>query len=153
MASLGDRLKENWANHGLQPRSGASEAEVRAFEEHQSIVLPSDLREYFRTVDGCDDVDRDEFRFFPLAQVEKYKSPKDSGSYFVLVDYMIGSHGYAIRLSAEPSDANPVVLAWVDGSRVAESFTEFVEKYLRNWVELSPWTGWSRFPERRDELG
>ena len=51
--------------------------------------------------------------------------------HFVIADFMIRSHVYAIRLSDDASQETPVV--WIcggDHARIAGSFTEFGQEYL-----------------------
>ena len=51
--------------------------------------------------------------------------------YFVIADFMLTSHVYAIRLSDDASDETPMVLVCGDiHQRIAGSFMEFGEKYL-----------------------
>jgi len=59
--------------------------------------------------------------------------------YFIFADYCLWCWGYAIRLTSNSEDANPI---FVTGSRpglgwiVASSFTEFLELYLTDRAEL-----------------
>lgn len=123
-------------------RPGAAASQIAAFEEKYRVRLPADLRDYFETVNGfdltktgwCDD---NCFSFFPVEEVVPlsdwwWKDP-DGDHYFILVDFMISSHVYAIRLGENPDSESPVFVAYSKDrpTRIAGSFSEFVEGYLK----------------------
>lgn len=125
---------------GLNP--GASVDDLAAFEAKYHVRLPSDLREYFATVNGFGGseywTDGEGITFLGLAEVKplsEYWSPDvaDAVSYFVFANYDISAHVYAIRLLNTSGYGNPVVVVY-DGKpvEVASSFSEFVEGYLEN---------------------
>jgi cell wall assembly regulator SMI1 len=150
MGQLGEALKVYWSAHGLRFGPPAQEETIAAFECRHSVRLPPDIREYFSTVDGMDSVheenrfglDKDHFRFWPLREVERVteyysrtRSLKDASSFFVFADHLIDAPSFAIRLTPEPSGGNPVIMILSDRGRpkamkVADSFSEFVGKYL-----------------------
>lgn len=148
MSGIGKSLKQFWARHNIKLRRGASETELRQFEEKYNVVLPDDLKDYFATVDGFEDSDSDEnlFTFLPSAEVvpldefwldESWSTGTfDAKSYFVFVDYFISAHVYAIRLTNDLSLGNPIVTNYVkpneDPIQIASSFSEFVQGYLAN---------------------
>ena len=100
------------------------------------------------------DADPDLFTFLQLAQVKAVteelahfggipdyrdivRSLAEPCRCFVIVDYLITSAAYAIRLAAT-DDATPVV--WIGGGNhyriVAQSFSGFLEAYLANPLGL-----------------
>lgn len=123
-------------------RPGASESQMAAFEQKYGVRLPADLRDYFETVNGFDLnktgwCDGNCFSFFALEEVvplsdEWWKDP-DGDHYFILVDFLISSHVYAIHLGDNPESESPVFVAYSKDRpiRIAESFSEFVEGYLK----------------------
>ena len=150
MLTLPERLRERWAVCGVQIRPGVRPKEIRAFESRYRVALPPDLRDYFMTVDGMErgDGDEDMLEFLHLGAVKSvpeelanFRGIPDYGNivntlsnpeqYFVIADFMITSHVYAIRLSDDASEETPVVLVRGDiHRRIAGSFTEFGERYL-----------------------
>ncbi len=52
----------------------------------------------------------------------------DLTSYFCFADYMIGAEVFMLRMSSDPSQPT-TVLGW-KGAKKADSFLEFVTKYL-----------------------
>jgi SMI1 / KNR4 family (SUKH-1) len=149
MVSLPERLKAFWNSTSTRTRPGLSIADVEDFEARYRVSLPNDLRDYFLFVDGIDeDVDDELVYFVPLHEVKSVtedlvnfrgipdyggiaESLPDAQQWFVFVNYMMGSHMYAIRLSANSSAPAPVIFicgsSWVTA---ADSFSDFGEKYL-----------------------
>src|SRR4051812_12057333 len=141
MASIGDRLRSFWTSQGVKVRSGVSTRDIEGFEARYGVAFPDDFRGYLSVVDGMDpnDIDEELYWFMPLDDIKSvpesfaedgevpacYRDCINSldppGSYFVIVDYMISSHLYAIHLSSDPGHAGPVI--WIDGGR---------------WFEIAP---------------
>jgi hypothetical protein len=154
MLTLFERLKERWISEGVPVCPGVSLEESHAFESQYRVVFPTDLKDYFTTVNGMERwwSDHDLFEFLQLGAVKsvpeelaEFRGIPNYGNvvnalphperYFVLADFLICSHVYAIRLSNDASQETPLV--GICGDRfwnAAESFTEFGEKYLRSGV-------------------
>lgn len=123
-----------------------------SFEAHYRVRLPADVRDYFRAVDGMAEGCEDKalFGFLPLAAIKSVPEelarmdgiPDYSGIIqtldaaarcFVFAEFLVWSHVYALRLSADPSAETPVIR--ISGGRYAvmsHSFTDFAEAYLAN---------------------
>lgn len=145
------RLVERWAEQGIRSDGGAGEDAIQAFEAGYGVRMPEDLRAYFRHVGGVrmdgesPALDQDLIRFWRLEDVETLASSwvpaPDARSWFVTADYSIWVWAYVIRLSADPSAAAPVAVSFGSAELlpVADSFEEFVEKYLaRDPLVISP---------------
>jgi hypothetical protein len=91
--------------------------------------------------------DADLFRFWPLQEVWAIRDDRayddlnvvDRNSYFIFADHSILLPAYAIRLDTNRRGDHPVIAFSWDGykkrhdvSNVAHSFSEFVEKYLKD---------------------
>jgi hypothetical protein len=154
--ALIDRLRGYWMQKGIKIRPGVSLQQIESFESRYLVRLPPDLRRYFDTVDGMEEgeTDTDMFSFLPLKAVraipeelahfggipdyrEIIRSLADPHRWFVIVDYLITSAVYAIRLSAVPENT-PVL--WIGSGKhhriVAPSFSGFLEAYLANPLGL-----------------
>jgi SMI1/KNR4 family protein SUKH-1 len=155
-SALIERLKSHWLHDQIRLRPGVSFQQIEAFESRYHVCLPPDLREYFTSVDGMDEgaADAEWFFFLPLEAVksvpeelahcggipdytEIVRTLPDSHSWFVIVDFVIHSAVFAIRLSA---DVVPTPVRWIgDGTHhhvVAPSFSDFVEAYLAKPLNL-----------------
>ena len=138
-SSLRERLKAYWQSIGVKIRPGASDAELDAFEAKHQVKLPEDFRSYLRVVDGMEEGDSDkELReFYPLHGLrnladENWGDPEPfrPNLCFVIIDYMISSHGYVICLNGAPDTPTPILFVGGAVAIVAPSFSAFIEAYL-----------------------
>ena len=143
MPSLWERLAVLWRDAGLLIRPGVQPPAIQAFEAQYHVTLPTDMREYFLTIDGMEDeLDPGLNRFWPLQMVkpvadELTERHKDRLAYpgcFVFVDHCIWCLAWAVRLGREPSPVSgpvfQVTASDIPGRQIAPSFTAFVEMYL-----------------------
>ena len=140
MASLGELVKEHWLRQGIKLRRGASEVEIDAFEARFNVRLPEDMRECFAVVNGFDNrggslVDDEMITFFPLEEIERLDASEwgissHADLYFVFADWSISAHVYAIRLSADNTVSNPVVVTHDKLVTVADSFGDVMQGYV-----------------------
>jgi cell wall assembly regulator SMI1 len=150
MSSLGERLRSYWRAQGAKLPGGVPAGRVEQFESRHGVRLPDDLREYFLSIDGMgpEDVnppffwDEDLFRFFPLHEVERATNRfhpdrflAQQSSYFAFADRSISLPTFVIRLTPEATGHYVILAIFSDRreyrvSLVADSFGEFVERYL-----------------------
>jgi hypothetical protein len=132
-------LKRHWVDLQIAHATGASVADIEAFEQRHGVTLPQDLREYFRELNGMDighegASDLDLICFWRLDQVEQGKD--ENGDIYYFADWSIDACLYGVQLSPGATSA-PVFLDCggynkrADLLKVASSFSEFVEGYLR----------------------
>jgi hypothetical protein len=142
--SVIDALRERWRAQGILNEHHATEAELVAFEARYNVVLPADLRHYFATVNGTalgqygmDDSDL--LGFWHLDQVHTFAEERmtsgdqDAGARhtFAFADHSIWCFGFGIQLSSNRIAATPIVCdVGVPLQKVAESFAEFISRYL-----------------------
>lgn len=141
--SVGESLKRHWSSHNIEINAGVSEVELKAFEGKYGVVLPDDLRDYFRCVNGMppDVVDDGMIRFWMLGEMKplpqgapKYSVSsyvKNPESLFLFADYSIWAHAYAIRLESVPSPSNEIIIiGYKSPVLISHSFSEFGDHYL-----------------------
>ncbi len=141
--NVGESLKRHWSSHDVEINAGVSEAELKAFEEKYGVVLPDDLRDYFRCVNGMppDVVDDGMMRFWMLEEIGPLTqgAPQYSdGTYvqnpetlFLFADYSLWAHAYAIRLGKGALESNEVIIIGYESPKsISDSFTRFVDTYL-----------------------
>jgi len=150
LLTLPERLKRHWGAHGVKIRPGVSEEELRNFETAHGVRFSQDLRDYFRAVDGMEEgtMATDYFSFWPLHTIKRmseelgpecYADVIEPDQYFIFADYCIWCWGYAIRLTGNHADSNPVFFTGNrpdNGRIIASSFTEFLELYLTDEAHL-----------------
>lgn len=107
------------------------------------VRLPEEFRAYLERANGMRDGDMDSERmihFYGLDRLVPIASNEtgsdEDGHYFIFADFMIGSHEYAFALAGRDYGR----IAIVDDSRpprvVANSFVDFMEKYLHSPASL-----------------
>jgi hypothetical protein len=138
--NLLDRLERHWyqsrTQWNLTGPVPASQQDINAFEQEYEAVLPTDFREYFLRFNGIEE-DPDLFCFWPIKKIRPVDSKEfdipQAESYFFFADFLIESHYYAIYLGNDPFFQNRVILPdFVRSPVIAQTFTEFLELYLRD---------------------
>jgi hypothetical protein len=141
--NLWERLAVLWRDAGLLARPGVHPPAIQTFEAKYDVTLPTDMREYFLTIDGMEDeLDSGLNRFWPLHMVkpvedeltEIHEARMAFPGCFVFVDHCIWCFAWAVRLGREPSPVSGPVFqvtgSEIHGRQIAPSFTAFVEMYL-----------------------
>ena len=142
MVSLAERIELYWLKQNLRLRQGVLIEQIMDFEAKYGVRLPDDMREYFSVVNGMDQSEHwmadDNFISFwaldevkPLAEEMPECVCESADSYFVFADYSIFAYAYAIRLSAAGNESHPVIVTYDRPVVIANSFTDFMEQYLR----------------------
>jgi hypothetical protein len=135
-----ERLERHWYQSKIQRNligpAPASQQDINTFEQKYDIVLPADFREYFLRLNGIDE-DPDVFCFWPISKLKpvdlKNFAVLQAECYFFFADFLIESHYYAIYLGGDPFFQNRVILPdFSDSHMIAQTFTEFLELYLRD---------------------
>ncbi len=147
-------IQRHWERAGVSPNPGAPARAFDDFERDYGVRVPAEVREFYAHADGMPSgaSDGELLSFYPLAGV--YPVPvvlptghrglpdyngiehalPDAASYFVFADYSMRCHVYAVRLSADPAAACPVV--WIAGGDKwevqAASFGEFLRLYAED---------------------
>lgn len=136
----GGRLDEflaSWSASSALAQGGASAEDLSELEERHGVRLPDEFRAYLQRANGMRDGDMDSERlihFYGLDLIRPVATNEvgaaNDGQYFVFADFMIGSHEYAIGVAG--SDYGKVAIVDDAGPPriVADSFVDFVEKYL-----------------------
>jgi cell wall assembly regulator SMI1 len=146
-------LRERWTAARIAYDRPATDADVAAFETRYGVVLPSDIRAYFTTLNGTANGKYgiqdeyllgfwhfDEVRSFAELSEGSGAATSEQERTFAIADYSIWVHGFGIQLSADPGAPTPVVVdfgspyqgvAGAPYQRVASSFSDFLDAYLR----------------------
>jgi hypothetical protein len=146
------RLHNYLSSQGVACGGEISRDRISEFERRYNVLMPSDLADYFATINGTDGDAYGIIHFWDLSEVKTveeeilaksgpgsaviqaaYSAPTTFGKhYFVFADCLYEAQLYAIRLSLSQHGANDVIL--LDGGEpieVAESFSHFVELYIK----------------------
>jgi hypothetical protein len=144
MDELIEKLRQEWLRQRLVVGNGVSEQELAQFESEHGVVLPADFRRYLAVVNGLPDTGSDDnFIFFwplermnSLAKEYPNSTESDTDRYFIFADWSISCHEYVIRLSNDVNAATPVFVTYNPVQQIATSFSEFIERYLKDDQEL-----------------
>jgi hypothetical protein len=148
---LGKRLgaKKNWEAQGKFTKK------ILSFEAKSGYLLPPDMAEFFRMLNGAaNQMDENLYEFY---QIDRFANIQHSlGSWggipnyrniintfnnyencYVFADYMMHSFAYAIRLHPDKRTDNQVYIICGDKYKViANSFTDFLILYFDESIEL-----------------
>ena len=144
-----DVLKKKWRAENCS-YTPASASEIHDFERERKIVFPEDFKRYLLEVNGTKvDGDSNLFEFYPLDRLEtwiekKWTIPPRAPNYFVanefyvFCDYMISCWAYAIRLGNDQDSGEVLACGWLEFTKIADSFTDFIELYLADDERIYP---------------
>lgn len=126
---------------GRDPVSDPPEEGIRALEKRYAIRLPDDFRHYLHaTMPQGNEWDDEGTRWFPLADIKSLReecadrdsvSALDSDKLLVFADFLIWCYAWAVDCS-DTADRGRVALITGKDHYVADSFDDFLDRYLRD---------------------
>jgi hypothetical protein len=129
-------LAKAWHQGGLVPAAPASPEALGEFEARHHVHFPADCRAYFATLNGGKDgrnaMTADQMiAFWRLDEVEPRPNDASTEYLFWFADFLIDSHAYAIRLSADAEAPAPVFIDHgTSVEEVAPSLSAFLHAYI-----------------------
>ncbi|MCB9631333.1 MAG: SMI1/KNR4 family protein [Sandaracinus sp.] len=140
MNDLARRVLETWRAAGVARDDDES---LRDFEANleklraRGVRLPPSFVALWRLSDGTAAMDDHEMIFWPLDNVLDDPSRDPSSRDLVFADYRLGSTSFFLRLEGDAASVHRVRDSRPETSeRVAESFEDFLERYLQAPVSL-----------------
>lgn len=148
------KLKDKWILEGVNNFDPIDIDALEIFQVNNGVIMPNDLKEYFKLLNGTSNECTDElYEFYSIDQVKripsKFRDWKGIPNYhallelqevkdlFVFANYSFNLFAYAIRLNPKNLDNNDVyVLCGEDFKKISNTFTEFIELYLNDSIEL-----------------
>jgi SMI1 / KNR4 family (SUKH-1) len=149
-----DPLVSKWTREGIAGGPCSAEA-IASFEQRENVVMPADLRAYWRALDGMKpgpkaarNVDGEGFSFWSLQRVTRLDrelaayspttpGPEDAADFYAFADYLDWSWAYAIRLRG-PESGRVLLIGTAAPRVVAATFMDFLELYLADAAALYP---------------
>ena len=150
-----EKLKWTWVSENTAVSTPATNAELFSFQSENNLVIPKDLTTYFKSLNGTnEEYDNRFFQFYSISQFQSIKEElknwegipdysnivntlSDYKTYFVFADFSFHMFSYAIKLYSENSTKNEVLVICGDEyKKIANFFSEFIELYLNNSIEL-----------------
>jgi hypothetical protein len=149
-----EKLKEKWILEGVDRFNPTSIEALEKFQNDKDVNLPSDFKEYFKFLNGTSGECTDElYEFYSVDRIKRLPDEfngwkgvpnyqalldlEDVKDLFVFANYSFNLFAYAIRLSNETSVRNEVyVLCGQDYKKISNTFSEFLDLYLNDSIEL-----------------
>jgi hypothetical protein len=125
----------------IQLGEPATEQEIADFEIKYGIKFPADVREFLLKINGLSIhggfIAIDPLNEWGLVNEDRYFFAKKfeemlSGAvdqYFHFGNYDISVWDWFIKLNADPIAETPVVVIYQEITKIAENFTDFLQKY------------------------
>lgn len=148
------KLKEKWMFESIRKFDPIGMDTLKMFQDHNNVIIPNDFKEYFKLLNGTGGECTDElYEFYSIVRIKKlfdefkdwagvpnYQAlvdiPEINGL-FVFANYSFNLFAYAIRLYANNLDINEVyILCGENYKKIANTFSEFIELYLKDSIEL-----------------
>ncbi|WP_437921156.1 SMI1/KNR4 family protein [Sphingobacterium sp. LRF_L2] len=149
-----EKLKLKWEDESLNKFHSVDLESVQSFEQKNNVVIPDGLKEYFKTLNGTGEEYTDElYEFYSIEKIKKVSEefqewegvPNHQSlvnidmikDLFVFANFSFNQFVYAIKLSQEETESNEVyILCGEEYKKIANTFSEFLDLYLSNSVEL-----------------
>lgn len=146
------KLKEKWNFENISCFKPTDLYFIEKFQLNNNVILPNDIIEYFKTLNGTGEEYTDElYEFYSLERIKQvskeFQDWKGAPDYqnlltlneakdlFVFANFSFNLFAYAIRLSNKETDVNEIfVLCGGDYKKIANSFSEFLELYLNDSI-------------------
>jgi hypothetical protein len=133
------RIHVRWLDSSAPLEPGTAPSDLAAFEARHGVRVPPAFAALWGAANG-NHGDENLTRFWPLAEIRrlteedqlrgKGRLPAEARDYFAFADYMIFSHVYAIRLTADGQDG-PVwwVFSATEHVEIGPTFEAFLRAY------------------------
>jgi hypothetical protein len=163
LALVDDALQqlEAWLTKSGITTKGAGAAAVEALEQRYDVTLPEDFRTYLLELSPDEEsLDDEVTNWWPVGDIKSIPDENrheishpeielEKGQYLFFADFMLWCWAWAICCSNGPNRGRVAVIAGQD-EFVADSFSEFVERYLRDELWVAPGANeppqkWRRF--------
>jgi cell wall assembly regulator SMI1 len=124
-------LQQKHKDYGITLYPAASLGQIAYFEHTYKIILPDDIKTFYRFCDGFESAE-DLFRIIPLDEI----GSRMETDFFYIAEYLIYCDMWGLKIN--PSDRNDyIIFVGTDKCRelkLTNSFTEFLERFLSGGV-------------------
>ena len=139
--SIYDQLRERWINGGISVNPGVAKEVLNTFQEKRNLNLPEEFKDYLSTVNGMMNgiVDENLIAFLSLDRIDDETNLIEVSPNVVDVtfaEYSLYCHWYVLRASRLGDQLGLFVADREREKRLANSFGEFVIKYLTHPLPL-----------------
>lgn len=136
---LAQQAMEFWRRTDVRVNAGASVSDILRFEESTGVRLTTELREYFKIVNGMNNsCDGELLEFYSIAGLERFSSSygvleqySECVNWYIIIDYCMRSHMFAVELLPEAHSTGPVIFINNHCVVAFQSFCELLQAYLQ----------------------
>jgi len=151
-----NQLRSKWLEENVKWGSVAGDDDLLLFQKKNNVILPPDFAEYFKSLNGTGGECTDRlYEFYAIDRIKNIvdefgqwngipnyrnlsNTLSDPRSLYVFANFNINLLAYAIRLYSFNSSQNEVfVICGDDYKKIANSFSEFLELYVRDSIDLT----------------
>lgn len=126
----------------------ASQLELTELEKHYDITLPLDFRDYLaQGAPVAQNWDAEDGNWWPLEQIRSVSEGYDAivaepiasraSRHLFFLDHMDWSWAWAISCAGDATFGRIALIGRGKDGYVADSFTEFVQRYTNDWASVS----------------
>jgi hypothetical protein len=148
------KVREKWIFENVRELPPVHINALTIFQDDNNIILPDDFKKYFEMLNGTGDEYTDVlYEFYSIGRIKKVSdefigwqgvpnyqallSNQEVKDLFVFANYSFNLFAYAIRLYPEKLNRNEVyVLCGENYKKISETFSEFLDLYLGDSIEL-----------------
>jgi hypothetical protein len=128
--------------------SPASASELAQLEKRYGITLPHDFRQYLaECVPVSENWDAEDGNWWPIARIRSLSDEynhtvtapiaSQASRHLLFLDYMMWSWAWAISCANDATFGRVALIGGPEEVYVAGSFTEFVQRYTTDWMNVS----------------
>lgn len=148
-----EKIRQQWLAETIK-QPVCTKEELYSFELKNNVMLPNDLKIYFQSLNGTgENYDDNFFQFYSLNQFQKISEEYQDWqgipnygnisntlinceNYFVFANYNCHLFAYAIFINNDSESNGIIVICGDEFKKIASSFSEFLNLYLNNSIEL-----------------
>jgi hypothetical protein len=129
-------VKTNWKQQGLNLIELRSKDKLIKILSKFNILASEEFMEVYSIINGFDenDMDSEGLSFWPIEKILRGNKPNDEYIYFA--DFLINSHWYGYKNKWPNNSMICIHYSESERPKVADSFNEFFELYLKNQMKL-----------------
>lgn len=147
------KLKEKWISEGICLSSEVNEKALESFQNENNLILPNDFKEYLQLLDETSGkCTNNLYAFYCVSQIKKVSDEFSDwegtpnyqsllalnkfNNFFVFANYSFNLFAYAINLYSCSKKNEVYVFCGEHHKKIADSFTEFIDLYLSDSIDL-----------------
>ncbi len=148
------KIKEKWMKESIITFQPVDIESILNFQIKNNIIVPNDLKEYFKILNGTGgEYTTELYEFYSIERIKKVLEEfqdwkgipnyqplvnlNDTKNLFVFANFSFNLFAYGIKLYEEKRDINEIyVFCGEKYKKISNNFSDFLELYLNDSIEL-----------------